>query len=246
VSLLYCVSYVFCFHICFILLLHSPIFLTKLNGKGVEQKLGEVTPPRDENDPLKKRKVSPKPSSRKKSKATVTKMKTVLIVDDFDFSIAALNNASLEIMEKQESKQEEMYGRIEVELRGVQQALQSSRIVSTVPLPSGEPKLGDEPTQLHRLADAVEARLRHSQEEIEQATQALKQVQGVLIEQHRVAEKEKVALQAKLEEEKAQMQQEKEQLLVEQLEVKEAVNRALRSMTELEIQTEDRVTHQVE
>jgi hypothetical protein len=31
VSLLYCVSSVFCFRICFILLLHGPVFLTKLN-----------------------------------------------------------------------------------------------------------------------------------------------------------------------------------------------------------------------
>jgi hypothetical protein len=31
----------------------------ELNGKGDEQKPGEVTPPRDEVDPLKKRKVSP-------------------------------------------------------------------------------------------------------------------------------------------------------------------------------------------
>jgi hypothetical protein len=52
-----------------------------------------------------------------------------------------------------------------------------------VPLPSGEPELGDEPAQLHRLADATEARLRRAQEETEQATQALKQVQEVLIEQ---------------------------------------------------------------
>jgi hypothetical protein len=66
---------------------------------------------------LKKRKVSPlKPSSRKKSRATVTKMQTTLTPDDFDFIIAALNDASLEIMEKQGAKQEEMYDRIEVEL----------------------------------------------------------------------------------------------------------------------------------
>jgi hypothetical protein len=31
----------------------------EINGKEVEQKQGEVTPPRDETDPLKKRKVSP-------------------------------------------------------------------------------------------------------------------------------------------------------------------------------------------
>jgi hypothetical protein len=89
----------------------------EINGKGVEHKLDEVTPPRYETDPLKKRKVSPlKPSSQKKSKATVTKMNTVLTANDFDFIIAALNNASLEIVEKQEAKQEEMCDRIEVEL----------------------------------------------------------------------------------------------------------------------------------
>jgi predicted nucleotidyltransferase len=76
---------------------------------------GKVTPLRDETDPLKKRKVSPvKPSSWKKSIVTVTKMKTVLTTDDFDFIIAALNDASLEIVEKQEAKKEEMYDRIKV------------------------------------------------------------------------------------------------------------------------------------
>jgi chromosome segregation ATPase len=115
-----------------------------------------------------------------------------------------------------------------------------------VPLPSGEPELGDEPAQLRRLADATEARLRRAQEETEQATQALKQVQEVLVEQCRLAEQEKVSLQTKFEEEKAQIQQEKEQLLAEQLEVKEAVNRALRSVTGLEPKAEDRVEHQVE
>jgi chromosome segregation ATPase len=115
-----------------------------------------------------------------------------------------------------------------------------------VPLPSGEPELGDEPAQLHRLADTVEARLRRAQEETEQATQALTQVQGVLVEQRRAAEQENISLQAKFDEEKAQMQQGKEQLLAEQLEVKEAVSRALRSVTVLEIKAEDRVTQQVE
>jgi hypothetical protein len=70
---------------------------------------------------LKKRKVSPpKPSSQKKLKATMTKMQTVLTYDNFDFIIEALNDASLEIAEKQRVKQEEMYDRIEVKLRGVQ------------------------------------------------------------------------------------------------------------------------------
>jgi hypothetical protein len=67
-----------------------------------------------------------KPTSRKKSRATLTKMQTVLTVDDFDFIIAAVADASQDILQKHEAKQEEMYDRIEVELRGVQQALQSS------------------------------------------------------------------------------------------------------------------------
>jgi hypothetical protein len=50
-------------------------------------------------------------------------MHTVLTVNDFDFIIAAVNDASQEILQKQESKQEETYDIIEVELQGVQQAL---------------------------------------------------------------------------------------------------------------------------
>jgi hypothetical protein len=80
-------------------------------SKEVKQKQG------DEVDPLKKRKGSPlKPSSWKKSKATMTKMQTVLTSDDFDFLIASLQDASLEIAEKQDAKQEEMYDQIETEL----------------------------------------------------------------------------------------------------------------------------------
>jgi hypothetical protein len=50
----------------------------------------------------------------------MTKMQTVLTSDDFEFLIATLQDASLEITEKQEAKNEEMYDRIETELRGVQ------------------------------------------------------------------------------------------------------------------------------
>jgi hypothetical protein len=77
----------------------------EIDGTEVEQKKGEVTLPRDEEDPSKKRKVSPpKPSSRKKVKATRTKFETTLTSDDFDFIVAALNDASLEIAEKKEAK----------------------------------------------------------------------------------------------------------------------------------------------
>jgi hypothetical protein len=47
------------------------------------------------------------------------KMQTILTSDDFDFIIVALNDAALEIAEKQEAKQEAMYNRINIELQGV-------------------------------------------------------------------------------------------------------------------------------
>jgi hypothetical protein len=52
-----------------------------------------------------------------------------------------------------------MYDRIEMELRGVQQALHSSHVFPTVPLPLEEPKLGDEPAQLRRIADMTESHI---------------------------------------------------------------------------------------
>jgi hypothetical protein len=99
----------------------------------------------------------------------------MLTLDDFDFIIAAVSNASKDILQRKNTKQEAMYDRIETELRGVQQALHSNRIVSTTPLPLEEPESGNEPAQLHRIANATEACLRLSQEEKEHAIVALKQ-----------------------------------------------------------------------
>jgi hypothetical protein len=108
---------------------------------------------------LNKRKGSPqKTSSQKKSKALVTKLQTTLTPDDFKFIVVALNDVAMEIIDKQETKQE-MYSRIEIELQGVQQKLQSKCVVSTVPLLVGTPEVGDDPTQLHQITDSVEARL---------------------------------------------------------------------------------------
>jgi heme-binding NEAT domain protein len=77
----------------------------ELGGTEVEQNKGKVTPPRDEEDTSKKRKITPpNPSSRKKFKATQTMLKTTLTPDDFDFLISALNHVSLELTEKQEAK----------------------------------------------------------------------------------------------------------------------------------------------
>jgi hypothetical protein len=95
-----------------------------------------------------------------------------------------------------------MYDRIEAELREVQQALHSNCAVSTAPLPSEEPELGDEPTQLCIIAYAIEARLHCTQKEKEQATLALKQAQEEVIEKCRIAQQEKAAFQSKFEEEK--------------------------------------------
>jgi hypothetical protein len=71
-----------------------------IDGTKFKKNKGEVTLPRDEEDPLKKRNFSPlKPSSWKKLKATMTKLHTILTPDDFDFIVAALNDALLEIVE---------------------------------------------------------------------------------------------------------------------------------------------------
>jgi hypothetical protein len=107
----------------------------EIDGAKVELKKGEVTPPRNEEDPSKKRKVSPlKPSSRKKMKATRTKFETTLTSYDFNFIFIALNDASLEIVEKQEAKREEVFIQIKDKLQGVQQEVHSSHAVSTAPL----------------------------------------------------------------------------------------------------------------
>jgi hypothetical protein len=52
-----------------------------------------------------------------------------------------------------------MFDRIEAELKGVQQALYSSRTVPTTLLLAGDIEVGDEPAQLRRLADSTKTRL---------------------------------------------------------------------------------------
>jgi hypothetical protein len=54
----------------------------------------------------------------------------MLTVDDFDFIITTKADASQDVLQKQEAKQEETYDIIEVEIRGVQKALQSFHAVS--------------------------------------------------------------------------------------------------------------------
>jgi hypothetical protein len=63
-------------------------------GTKNEQQKVNVPLPRDEEDSLKNRKVSPsKSSSRKKPRSLVTKLQTSLMLADFDFIFAAVNDA---------------------------------------------------------------------------------------------------------------------------------------------------------
>jgi hypothetical protein len=165
--------------------------------EGNEEDLEEVEQqPEDEVEVLKKRKGSPSKSFfKKKSKETVTKMKTTLNPDDFNFLLVTLNEAIEEITEKQEAKQQTMYDIIEVELQGVQQALQYNRAVSTAPMPEGTPEAGDESVQIHRIANLVEVRLRKAEEVTMQATQALKNAHKEIIEQRQDAQQENEAIQ---------------------------------------------------
>jgi hypothetical protein len=138
-----------------------------------------------------------------------------------------------------------MYDRIEKELKDIQQAIQSSRAVSTAPPSTENVELGDEPTQLRRLADATETRLRRVQEEKEQATEALRQEKEEALEKLWVAQQEKDDLRAKFEEDKEKIQKEKDQLLAEQIGIREAVNRALRSVSGLAQMEEETTESQV-
>jgi hypothetical protein len=84
-----------------------------------------------------------------------------------------------------------MLDRIEAELKGVQQALYSSRAVSTTPLSVGDIEVGDKPAHLCILTDSAEARLCHVQDKKEQATEALRQEKEEAIEKCWVAQQKK-------------------------------------------------------
>jgi hypothetical protein len=84
----------------------------------------------------------------------------VLTVDDVYLIITVVEDASEGILQRHKAKQETMYDRIKVELKGVQQAIYSSHVVSVAPSSSEGVELGDEPTQLRRIEDATKALLR--------------------------------------------------------------------------------------
>jgi hypothetical protein len=186
-----------------------------------------------------------KSSIKKKAKATVTKMKNMLNLDDFIFLLVTLNEAIEEIKEKKEAKKQTMYEKIEVELQGVQQALQSNRAVSTAPMPEGTPKERDELDQLRKIVDLVEIHLQKEEEVIAQATQALNHAHKEIIEKHQVAQQEKEAIQEKFDKERAKIKKGKEQLLMKKIGIKEAINRAFFSMIGLEQKVEEPIECQV-
>jgi hypothetical protein len=113
--------------------------------EGDKQEKGEVTPPKDpltEAETSKKRKVSPqKPSARKKTRANKPQSQNVLTVDDIELIITTVEDASEDILQRHEAKQETLYDRIEKELKDIQQAIHSSRAVPTAPS-SGKCRIG--------------------------------------------------------------------------------------------------------
>jgi hypothetical protein len=125
-----------------------------------------------------KRKVSPKkPSARKKTHANKPQLEATLTDDDISLVRGAMEDASEDMLQRYGEKQEELYGRIERELKEVQQAVHLVCAVPTAPpAPSSSQtvELGDEPAQLRRLVDATEARFQRAQEEKENATEALR------------------------------------------------------------------------
>jgi len=78
-------------------------------------------------------------------------------MDDIDLIITTIEDASEDIWQRHGEKKELMHDIIEKEIKDIQQAIQSSCAVSTVPSSVKNIELGDESTQLRKLVDATEA-----------------------------------------------------------------------------------------
>jgi hypothetical protein len=177
--------------------------------------------------------VSPKKySARKKTHANKPQLEATLTKDDICLVRGAMEDTSEDMLQRYGEKQEDLYGRIETELKEVQQVVRLVRAVPTVPFApslSHTAELGDEPTQLRRLEDATKARFQRSQEEKEKDIEALKKEKDEVLVQLRAAQDSVISREsekAELQEEKSQLQREKEKLLAEQVVVKEAVSKA--------------------
>jgi hypothetical protein len=80
-------------------------------------------------------------------------------VEDDNLIIAVMEDTSDDILQRHEANKETLYDRIEKEIKDIQQAIHSSCAVPTAPSLVEITELGDEPTQLRRLVDAIEDRL---------------------------------------------------------------------------------------
>jgi hypothetical protein len=104
-------------------------------GGGDEQGGGKATPPEDPPTGTvtpQKRKVSPKkPSARKKMCASKPQLEAMLTEDDISLVHGAMEDASEDILQRYGVKKEELYGRVEKELKEVQQAIRLVRAVPT-------------------------------------------------------------------------------------------------------------------
>jgi hypothetical protein len=84
----------------------------------------------------------------KKTRANKPQSKNVLIVDDVNLIITVIEDTSKDILQRHEENKETLYDRIEKDLKDIQQAIHSSRVVPIVPSSIEIEELGDDPTQL--------------------------------------------------------------------------------------------------
>jgi hypothetical protein len=77
---------------------------------------------------------------------------------DYDIGLVrgAMEDASKDLLQIYGEKQEELYEKVEKELKEIQRAIQSVHTVPIVPFSLEIAGLGDEPTPLRRLTDATE------------------------------------------------------------------------------------------
>jgi hypothetical protein len=77
-------------------------------------------------------------------------------VDDIQLIITTIEDALEDILHRYEGKKEKLYDIIEKEMKDIQQVIQSSHVVSTMPSSTKNVELGDEPNQLRILEYATE------------------------------------------------------------------------------------------
>jgi hypothetical protein len=79
--------------------------------------------------------------------------------DDISLVHGEMEDVFEDLLQRYGVKQEELYPRVEKELKEIQQVIHVSHTVPTTPSLSETVDLGDEPSQLHRLVDAIEAQI---------------------------------------------------------------------------------------